>query len=71
MLLFYGNRRFVIGRAVFWDINKKAPEFWFTIDYLADLIYVCDTVVHCHEGNLYLGFKINDRCNHGLTSDVL
>lgn len=46
-----GNRyRFVIGRAVFWDINKTVPELWFTIDYLADLIYICDTIVHCHEG---------------------
>jgi hypothetical protein len=44
------NIVFVIGRAVFWEINRQAPELWWTLDYLCDLIYMADTLVHLHEG---------------------
>jgi len=44
------NIIFVVGRAVFWEINKSAPAFWYTLDYLCDFIYLLDTLVHMHEG---------------------
>lgn len=44
------NLIFVIGRAVFWEINNKVPALWFTLDYVCDLVYVIDTLVHAHEG---------------------
>lgn len=44
------NLIFVIGRSVFWEINNKVPVVWFTLDYLCDLVYVIDTLVHAHEG---------------------
>ncbi|EDS30417.1 cyclic-nucleotide-gated cation channel [Culex quinquefasciatus] len=44
------NIVFVIGRAVFWEINRQAPALWWTLDYLCDFIYLADTLVHCHEG---------------------
>lgn len=44
------NIIFVMGRSVFWEINKSAPAFWYTLDYLCDFIYLLDTLVHMHEG---------------------
>jgi len=44
------NIIFVVGRAVFWEINKSAPAVWYTLDYLCDFIYLLDTLVHMHEG---------------------
>lgn len=46
------NIIFVVGRAVFWEINRNAPALWWTLDYLCDFIYLIDTLVHCHEGEL-------------------
>lgn len=45
------NMVFVIGRAVFWELDKLTV-LWFVLDYLCDAIYVFDTIVHIHEGNL-------------------
>lgn len=44
------NIIFVIGRAVFWEINNHAKGLWWALDYLCDFIYMIDTLVHCHEG---------------------
>lgn len=46
------NIIFVVGRSVFWEINKNAPAVWYTLDYLCDFIYLLDTLVHMHEGKL-------------------
>lgn len=46
------NIIFVVGRAIFWEINKKATFLWYILDYLCDFIYFLDTIVHCHEGEL-------------------
>ncbi|XP_058448217.1 cyclic nucleotide-gated cation channel subunit A isoform X1 [Malaya genurostris] len=54
------NIVFVIGRAVFWEINRQAPALWWTLDYLCDLIYLADTLVHCHEGYLEQGLLVRD-----------
>lgn len=50
------NIIFVVGRSVFWEINKNAPAVWYTLDYLCDFIYLLDTLVHMHEGK----FNISD-----------
>lgn len=47
------NVVFVVGRAVFWEINRGAPPFWYFLDYLCDFIYLIDTLVRMHEGELY------------------
>lgn len=44
------NVIFVVGRAVFWEINNNLPPLWWTLDYLCDFIYIIDALVHCHEG---------------------
>lgn len=44
------NVIFVVGRAVFWEINNNVPPLWWTLDYLCDFIYLIDALVHCHEG---------------------
>ncbi|XP_065081032.1 cyclic nucleotide-gated cation channel subunit A [Ochlerotatus camptorhynchus] len=54
------NIVFVIGRAVFWEINRQAPALWWTLDYLCDFIYLADTLVHCHEGYLEQGLLVRD-----------
>ena len=47
------NMVFVIGRAVFWELDKLTA-LWFVLDYLCDTIYLIDTVVHVHEGRYFL-----------------
>ncbi|XP_017835929.1 cyclic nucleotide-gated cation channel subunit A [Drosophila busckii] len=54
------NIIFVMGRSVFWEINKSAPGFWYTLDYLCDFIYLLDTLVHMHEGFLDQGLLVRD-----------
>ncbi|KAI8038512.1 hypothetical protein M5D96_008412 [Drosophila gunungcola] len=54
------NIIFVMGRAVFWEINKSAPAVWYTLDYLCDFIYLLDTLVHMHEGFLDQGLLVRD-----------
>jgi hypothetical protein len=44
------NFVFVIGRAVFWELNNAAPALWWTLDYSCDIIYLLDTLIHAHEG---------------------
>jgi hypothetical protein len=44
------NFVFVIGRAVFWELNNAAPALWWTLDYTCDIIYLLDILVHAHEG---------------------
>ncbi|XP_053662588.1 cyclic nucleotide-gated cation channel subunit A [Anopheles marshallii] len=54
------NIIFVIGRAVFWELNKQASVLWWILDYLCDFIYLTDTLVHCHEGYLEQGLLVRD-----------
>jgi cyclic nucleotide gated channel len=46
------NFLFVIGRAVFWELNNDAPALWWTLDYTCDIIYLLDTLIHAHEGEI-------------------
>lgn len=46
------NFLFVIGRAVFWELNNAAPALWWTLDYTCDIIYLLDTLIHAHEGEI-------------------
>lgn len=48
------NVIFVIGRAVFWELNNTLPGMWWTLDYFCDLIYVLDILIHAHEGDLVI-----------------
>jgi cyclic nucleotide gated channel alpha 3 len=54
------NVIFVLGRAVFWELNNSVPWLWWTLDYLCDTIYIADIFVHAHEGILtnYITFLI-------------
>ncbi|XP_067632222.1 cyclic nucleotide-gated cation channel subunit A isoform X2 [Eurosta solidaginis] len=54
------NIIFVVGRSVFWEINHRAPTFWYFLDYLCDFIYLADTLVHMHEGYLDQGLLVRD-----------
>ena len=44
------NYIFIIGRAVFWDMQNLTPITWLVLDYVCDFIYLLDAVVHAHEG---------------------
>jgi cyclic nucleotide gated channel len=44
------NFVFVIGRAVFWELNNAVPALWWTLDYTCDIIYLLDILIHAHEG---------------------
>jgi cyclic nucleotide gated channel alpha 3 len=44
------NMVFVVGRAVFWELDNATPYLWFALDYLCDAIYLADMMVHAHEG---------------------
>ncbi|XP_076272344.1 cyclic nucleotide-gated ion channel subunit A isoform X3 [Rhynchophorus ferrugineus] len=54
------NVVFVLGRAVFWELNISVPALWWTLDYVCDLIYILDTLVHAHEGYLEQGLLVTD-----------
>lgn len=49
------NVIFVLGRAVFWELNNKdqITPMWWTLDYLCDVIYILDALVHAHEGKCF------------------
>ncbi|XP_041986288.1 cyclic nucleotide-gated cation channel subunit A-like [Aricia agestis] len=53
------NVLMVIGRAVFWELDKLTAS-WFAIDYICDAIYLLDTVIHIHEGYLEQGLMVKD-----------
>ncbi|XP_026315804.1 cyclic nucleotide-gated cation channel subunit A isoform X2 [Hyposmocoma kahamanoa] len=53
------NVVFVIGRAVFWELDNLT-FVWFILDYLCDAIYVFDTIIHMHEGYLEQGLMVKD-----------
>ncbi|RVE46700.1 hypothetical protein evm_008663 [Chilo suppressalis] len=53
------NVVFVIGRAVFWELDNLT-SIWFGLDYLCDTIYLVDTVIHVHEGYLEQGLMVKD-----------
>ncbi|VVC99787.1 unnamed protein product [Leptidea sinapis] len=53
------NMVFVIGRSVFWEMDKGS-SFWYIMDYTCDIIYVIDTVAHMHEGYLEQGIMVQD-----------
>ncbi|XP_047525066.1 cyclic nucleotide-gated cation channel subunit A-like [Pieris napi] len=53
------NMVFVIGRAVFWELDKASTS-WFALDYLCDAIYLIDTAIHMHEGYLEQGIMVRD-----------
>ncbi|CAB3367812.1 Hypothetical predicted protein [Cloeon dipterum] len=54
------NMVFVVGRAVFWELDNATPYLWFALDYLCDAIYLADMVVHAHEGYLEQGLMVRD-----------
>lgn len=47
------NVIFVVGRAVFWELNNAVPPLWWTLDYACDAIYILDILVRAHEGKSY------------------
>ncbi|XP_026500506.2 cyclic nucleotide-gated cation channel subunit A isoform X2 [Vanessa tameamea] len=53
------NVIFVIGRAVFWKLDELTT-MWFAVDYLCDIIYIIDTIIHAHEGYLEQGLMVKD-----------
>ncbi|KAF5301710.1 hypothetical protein FQA39_LY10641 [Lamprigera yunnana] len=54
------NVIFVVGRAVFWELNNAVPALWWSLDYLCDAIYVFDILVRAHEGYLEQGLLVTD-----------
>ena len=54
------NLVFVIGRAVFWELNNLSPALWWFMDYFCDLLYLVDVLVHMHEGYLEQGLLVED-----------
>ncbi|CAG9857625.1 unnamed protein product [Phyllotreta striolata] len=54
------NTIFVLGRAVFWELNNKYPPLWWTLDYLCDAVYIVDALVHAHEGYLEQGLLVTE-----------
>ncbi|KAK5642984.1 hypothetical protein RI129_009151 [Pyrocoelia pectoralis] len=54
------NVIFVVGRAVFWELNNSVPPLWYTLDYVCDVIYIFDILVRAHEGYLEQGLLVTD-----------
>ena len=52
------NVVFVIGRAVFWEMENLLPAGWFVLDYTCDLLYLIDMFIRMHEGMItFIGRK--------------
>ena len=43
------NLIFVVGRAIFWQLQNLLPVGWLVLDYTSDFIYVVDTIIRCGE----------------------
>ncbi|XP_077302148.1 cyclic nucleotide-gated ion channel subunit A [Arctopsyche grandis] len=41
-------------------MNHVAPGFWLAMDYICDIIYLMDMIVHAHEGYLEQGMMVYD-----------
>ncbi|XP_065557093.1 cyclic nucleotide-gated cation channel subunit A-like isoform X1 [Artemia franciscana] len=54
------NYVFIIGRTVFWELQNLFPVLWIVLDYLCDVIYAIDLVVHMHEGYLEQGLLVKN-----------
>ena len=53
------NLIFIIGRAVFWEINNWLVTLWLCLDYTSDVIYVIDSIIRFHEGkNIFMSNKL-------------
>ncbi|KAF8785190.1 Cyclic nucleotide-gated cation channel subunit like protein [Argiope bruennichi] len=59
MALVY-NLVMIIGRSVFWELQKLSPETWYCLDYLCDGIYLFDMVIHARTGYLEQGLLVRD-----------
>lgn len=44
------NLIFVVGRAVFWELENLFPVGWYVIDYSFDIVYLIDIFIRMHEG---------------------
>ncbi|XP_065160015.1 cyclic nucleotide-gated cation channel subunit A [Atheta coriaria] len=55
------NVIFVLGRAVFWELNNASQPLWWTLDYVCDVVYIADTLVRAHEGYLEQGLLVTDQ----------
>ncbi|XP_025829628.1 cyclic nucleotide-gated cation channel subunit A [Agrilus planipennis] len=54
------NVIFVIGRAVFWELNNAVPLLWWILDYICDSIYFLDILIRAHEGYLEQGLLVTN-----------
>ncbi|XP_003740047.1 cyclic nucleotide-gated cation channel alpha-3 [Galendromus occidentalis] len=54
------NTLFIIGRAVFWELQNTSPGLWFALDYLCDLVYILDMCLRARTGYLEQGLLVKD-----------
>ncbi|CAL1261578.1 unnamed protein product [Larinioides sclopetarius] len=59
MALVY-NVVMIVGRSVFWELQKLSPTTWYCLDYLCDGIYLFDMVIHARTGYLEQGLLVRD-----------
>ncbi|GFR07641.1 cyclic nucleotide-gated cation channel subunit A [Trichonephila clavata] len=59
MALVY-NVVMIVGRSVFWELQKLSPITWYCLDYLCDGIYFFDMVIHARTGYLEQGLLVRD-----------
>ncbi|KAG8198004.1 hypothetical protein JTE90_001844 [Oedothorax gibbosus] len=59
MALVY-NVVMIVGRSVFWELQKLSPITWYCLDYLCDGIYFVDMVIHARTGYLEQGLLVRD-----------
>ena len=51
------NLIFVIGRAVFWNLQNEFYHGWLFLDYTCDFLYIIDIFIRMHEGIFLLNKK--------------
>ncbi|XP_054709555.1 cyclic nucleotide-gated cation channel subunit A-like [Uloborus diversus] len=50
----------IVGRSVFWELQRLSPITWYCLDYVCDAVYFIDMVIHARTGFLEQGLLVRD-----------
>ncbi|WAR00060.1 CNGA3-like protein [Mya arenaria] len=54
------NVLFIVSRSVFWELQDNYLPLWLTLDYLSDVIYICDMFFSSRTGYLEEGLLVTN-----------